>query len=372
MSNQQALVKTILISQYPLPYHKIGSWTNMYKKYLENNHQIDHIICAEPQMRTPGIHYTIVKESIMLKIRRRFHKYYKLGYIDALEKILQANPSEKWIIQVVDNFDIVLKIIALLKKKGIRQNCYIQVFYHGFDPFIETSRHKHFYEKIDELILLTKDSYKAHKAFYTVFPCKITLLPNGIDTQVFQIPQPERKENLKTQHGFSGKKVFVWCSQDRPKKGLSLILEAWRNLHLKYPDTVLLIIGAKRDVTLPGVVFIGKLPNDQLPKYYQMSDCYLFPSLCHEGFGLSLIEALNCGCYCIASNAGGIPEVLHYGKLGKLIENPNFVSEWETAIDDYLSGAELPIYTDRPRYDITEWISNMNRIISEAKNNISA
>ena len=108
-----------------------------------------------------------------------------------------------------------------------------------------------------------------------------------------------------------------------------------------------------------------------MPQYYQISDCYLFPTLCHEGFGLSLIEALNCGCYCIASALGGVPEVLQYGKLGKLIENPNFVSEWVKAVDDYLNQIDAPIVLDTPVYTAQQWNARMNEIIQEAKISLS-
>lgn len=363
--------KVILLSQFPLPYSKIGSWTNMYKNYLEGNHQIDYIICERPEKRFSDTEYRIVENTFYSKVRRRLLKYYRIGFIDALEKIIAENPGEKFIIQVIDNFTIAVRINAMLIRKGIRQNCALQVFYHGFDPFVDTHEYLDFYENIDELVLLTKDSYKAHKAFYTVFPCKISLLPNGINTKKFHKPTENQKSQLKAANGYHDKTVFIWCSQDRPKKGLSLILDVWKRVYANNKNIVLLVVGAKREVSIDGVVFVGKVPNTDLPEFYQMSDCYLFPTLCHEGFGLSLIEALNCGCYCIASDTGGVPEVLHYGKYGKLIENPNFVSEWEIAINDYLSGRETPVYGVGEMYTIEEWISNINTIISNAKRNIS-
>lgn len=365
------MAKVILLSQFPLPYSKIGSWTNMYKNYLSGDHQIDYIICQQPETLFGNVNYKIVKDTILLKIRRRIQKYYRLGFIDALEAIIDENKGEKFIIQVVDNYKIVVKIHEMLLKRGVRQNCYIQIFYHGFTPFINLDRYPNFYENMDELVLLTKDSYTVHKNFYHIFPCKVSILPNGIDTNKFSMPTAVQREQLKLEHDHAGKKVFIWCSQDRPKKGLTLILDVWKRIHAANKDTVLLIVGAKRKVEIEGVIFIGKVPNDALPKYYQMSDCYLFPTLCHEGFGLTLVEALNCGCYCIASAYGGVPEVLQYGKYGKLIENPNFISEWETAITEYLSGKELPVLPQKKLYTIEDWAAGMNTIISNAKINLT-
>jgi len=59
-----------------------------------------------------------------------------------------------------------------------------------------------------------------------------------------------------------------------------------------------------------GVVYLGRIPNKKVAAYFQASECYLFPTLWHEAFGLSLIEALHCGNFCIASAIGGVSEVL--------------------------------------------------------------
>lgn len=363
------MAKVILLSQFPLPYSKIGSWTTMYKNYFEANHQIDYIVCEQPKVEFQNVSYSIVKKTFFTKIRSKILKYYRIAYIDALLKII-TNSDEKYIIQVVDNYKIVFKINEILIKKGIRQNCYIQVFYHGFAPFLASNNTRNFYEIIDELILLTQSSYKAHLEYYSVFPCKVSILNNGIDTQKFKKLSPFDKEQLKNEFGFQAKKVFIWCSQDRPKKGLKLILDAWIRIYNNHKNIVLLVVGANNQSNIDGVQFIGEIANSELPKYYQMADCYLFPTLCHEGFGMSLIEALNSGCYCIASKIGGVPEVLQYGKFGKLIENPNFVSEWETAIQDYISGKDYPIIIDHEIYTIQDWILNMNSLINQAKQSL--
>ena len=72
---------------------------------------------------------------------------------------------------------------------------------------------------------------------------------------------------------------------------------------------------------------------------------YLFSTLWQEGFGLSLLEALKCGDYCIASNMGAVSEVLNEGKYGKLIDCPHFVNSWVEAIleslDEYVNNYKL-------------------------------
>jgi len=363
------MAQTILISQVPLPYSQIGSWTTLYHNYLIDNPEIDYIVCEKPETLFPKVKYSIVENTNLLKIQKKFSKNKYLGYFKALEKILKED--DKFIIQIIDNFGIVKPLIEFLEKKGKRNKCYLQFFYHGFPPFYENFSSRWFFEVIQEMVLLTKDSYKVHKEYYTVMPTKFSVLHNGIDTSKFYKLTAEGKGNLKKQLGVSSQRVFVWCSQDRPKKGLHILLDAWKKVYETRQDIVLWVIGCEPKDPVLGVKYLGKIPNNELPKYYQASDCYLFPTLWHEGFGMSLVEALHSGSFCIASANGGVPEVLQYGKLGKLIVKPNFVEEWENAILEFLANEESPsISFSKNLYSSKNWNLGMNKIIENAKKSI--
>jgi glycosyltransferase involved in cell wall biosynthesis len=361
--------KVILFSQVPLPFHKIGSWTTLYQNYLQEEHLIDYIICPKPEEKWDAVSYSFLVNDILTKVQQKWNKNPYLGYLKALDKIVSSN--EKYIIQIVDNYGIVPPLVAFLNKKKIRSNCYLQFFYHGFDPFYGNFESRWFYENIDEMVLLTNDSYKVHKDYYSVLPTRFSVLHNGIDTSVFFPLSTKEKLELKERKGVSGKTIFVWCSQDRPKKGLHLVLDAWKNIYSTEKNIVLWVIGCKPKVPQDGVQYLGRIPNKELAAYFQASDCYLFSSLCHEGFGLSLIEALHCGNYCVASGLGGVPEVLQYGKLGKLIENPHFVSEWENAILEFNENTFSEITISPELYTAKSWVLGMNSIINRAKKSIN-
>lgn len=357
--------KVVLISQMPLPYSKIGSWTTLYKNYLKKDHKIDYIVCPKPEELFDGIQYSFVNFTFISKLRSKLLKRKNLEYFHALDKLI--SPDEKYIIQIIDNYGMIKPLKKYLSSKGILNKYYIQFFYHGYPPYVQQASGLDFYEIIDEMILLTNDSYALHKKEINVLPNYFSILPNGIDTEKFKKIADFEKIKLKQQLNLDNKKVFLWCSNDRPKKGLNLILDVWKNVYTSYDNIVLLVIGCDPREEMDGVLFLGKIPNDNLPKYYQLSDCYLFPTLCQEGFGLSLIEALHCGNYCIASALGGVPEVLQYGKLGKLIENPHFVPEWENAIKDFLEGKLEMTEFSSELYSMENWNSGMNKIIEDAK-----
>ncbi|AOW08128.1 glycosyltransferase family 4 protein [Flavobacterium gilvum] len=358
--------KVILISQMALPFSSIGSWPTLYKNYLQGHHLIDFIVCSEPEEKWDSVKYSFVKNDFKTRLQKKWKKNPYLSYFNALEKLLKTD--EKYIIQIVDNYGVVKPLFKFLDKKGLRQNCYLQFFYHGFPPHFENFQGRWFFEAIDEMVLLTYDSYLAHKNYYTILPTRFTVLHNGIDTAKFFPLSQKNKQVLKLNKGVADKKVFVWCSQDRPKKGLHILLDAWERVYSTRQDIVLWVIGCEPKKPQDGVDYLGRIPNEQLATYLQTADCYLFPTLCHEGFGLSLLEALHCGNYCIASAIGGVPELLQYGKLGKLIENFHFISEWEQAIIEFMVMPNEFETIPQDLYTANSWNLGMNEIIKNAKN----
>jgi glycosyltransferase involved in cell wall biosynthesis len=56
------------------------------------------------------------------------------------------------------------------------------------------------------------------------------------------------------------------------------------------------------------IVQVGGGNDDLLSRYYASAEAFVYPSL-YEGFGIPLLEAMECGCPIICSNAGSIPEV---------------------------------------------------------------
>ena len=76
---------------------------------------------------------------------------------------------------------------------------------------------------------------------------------------------------------------------------------------------------------------LGTLPNNELPAFYNFIDCFVLPSL-FEAFGITLIEAMSCGKPVIASDTGGIPEIIDHENNGLLIKAGDFNSLKEAVI----------------------------------------
>ena len=71
-----------------------------------------------------------------------------------------------------------------------------------------------------------------------------------------------------------------------------------------------LSVFSKKHETAPEyVVFLGYVSDTQLANLYRTCYLFVFPSL-HEGFGLPVLEAMNCGAPVIASNLTSLPELI--------------------------------------------------------------
>ena len=132
--------------------------------------------------------------------------------------------------------------------------------------------------------------------------------------------------------------VLGFCGELREKKGQRFLLDALRRVRETRPACLLVIgearpsivpelLGFDAEATLEGqrIVITGHL-NDpaQVNAHLQLCDVYLQPSL-WDGMPNALLEAMAAGCLCIASDAGGNPELITDGVHGVLLPR------WELA-----------------------------------------
>lgn len=122
-------------------------------------------------------------------------------------------------------------------------------------------------------------------------------------------------------------------------KNIEALIDAWlllpRTVHLAlvghketYPASILERVSlGRREET---VHFIGGLSHysPELVALYNRAAVFVFPSL-YEGFGLPVLEAMQCGCPVVASRRGSLPEVV--GDAGVLVE-PQAIDELADAI----------------------------------------
>ncbi len=140
---------------------------------------------------------------------------------------------------------------------------------------------------------------------------KISLIPNGIDTDTFRpLPHVKRKPW----------QLITTASSDQPLKGLGVLLNALAQLRAEFPNVQLLVIGklkvdgaTEKELTslelADCVQFKSGISTEELVRAYAESKIAIVPSL-YEGFGLPAGEALACGIPLICSDGGALPEVV--------------------------------------------------------------
>jgi glycosyltransferase involved in cell wall biosynthesis len=115
-----------------------------------------------------------------------------------------------------------------------------------------------------------------------------------------------------------------------PRKGIRYLIEAFSRLSKKYPNLNLQIVGEGNEknnleklVRKLGIEkqinFIGLLPHEKLPAYYQSACVYVLPSQ-NEGMSNSMLEALSSGLPLLATDTGGTQELIENGVNGFVLK----------------------------------------------------
>jgi glycosyltransferase involved in cell wall biosynthesis len=109
-----------------------------------------------------------------------------------------------------------------------------------------------------------------------------------------------------------GKPYFLFVGTLEPRKNLATLIGAWREVR-KTHDIDLVIVGRTRAdfpplASEPGLRVLGAIPDDDLPELYSAARAVVYPSL-YEGFGLPVLEAMQCGAIVVTSRDPAIMEV---------------------------------------------------------------
>jgi len=114
---------------------------------------------------------------------------------------------------------------------------------------------------------------------------------------------------------------FLFVGTLERRKNLGVLLEAWREVRKRYAVDLVLVGRCRRDFSPPaqedGLRWLGEVSEQQLPELYSGARACVYPSL-YEGFGLPVLEAMQCGAPVMASRDPAICEVA--GDAAMLLE----------------------------------------------------
>ncbi len=171
------------------------------------------------------------------------------------------------------------------------------------------------------------------------------MILNGVNLDKFR-PIWEQKDKaaaLRKKYGVEGSRNVLFVGAIRERKGVHLLVDAFKLVLKNEPKAKLIIVGGSKDNEEPrdafakkvkasaaeikdNVVFTGYIPPKEMQDIYLLSNVFVGPSLWDEAFGLVFAEASASGLAVIGSRRGGIPEIIDDGKTGLLVE-PENISE---------------------------------------------
>lgn len=169
---------------------------------------------------------------------------------------------------------------------------------------------------------------------------EILVNPLGVRLEHFvprHTPAAEALRAARLEHyGWGGRKIILYAGRLIPEKGVHHLIAALPDIVAVHPEVLLLIIGSagygsdretpyvrrlKKSAESMGkwISFHSYIPHPALAYWYAMADLVVVPSASREAFGLVNVEAMASGVPIIATDAGGIPEVIEDGVNGCLI-----------------------------------------------------
>lgn len=163
---------------------------------------------------------------------------------------------------------------------------------------------------------------------------KVTVIPNAVDVEKFTFGAIAEVQ-LKTELGLTDARVLGFLGSFYAYEGLDLLIQALPRMLARAPDVrVLLVGGGPQETNLrqlartlgvaDKVVFTGRVPHDQVNRYYDLVDVLVYPRhsmrLTELVTPLKPLEAMAQGRVFVASDVGGHKELIRDGETGVLFK----------------------------------------------------
>jgi alpha-maltose-1-phosphate synthase len=185
-------------------------------------------------------------------------------------------------------------------------------------------------EMADAVIAVSQETRRDVERFFQVAPDRLHVIYNGIDLEEYR--PTESKAALK-RFGINPVEPYVlFVGRITRQKGIIHLVDAIKHLDPGFqvvlcagaPDTPEIAEEMKRAVAAaqrsrPGVIWIEEMVDNKTKiELYSNAAAFVCPSI-YEPFGIINLEAMACGVPVVASNVGGIKEVVVHGETGYLV-----------------------------------------------------
>lgn len=165
-----------------------------------------------------------------------------------------------------------------------------------------------------------------------IAPERVTVIPNAVDTAAFRFGAPA-DGGLRRKLGLERATVIGFAGSFYGYEGLDLLIDAMARLKPSHGDLRLLLVGGgPQEAALRAqvqaqrlereVIFTGRVPHDDVQRYYELIDVLAYPRLrirlTELVTPLKPLEAMAQGRVLVASDVGGHRELVRDGETGYL------------------------------------------------------
>ena len=205
-------------------------------------------------------------------------------------------------------------------------------------------------------------------------PGKIKVLHNGVDLAKFK-PLPGKRQEIRRKLQIPHEApVFLTVRRLVYKNGIDTLVDCAKSAIQRNPNVVFLVVGKGPDLNSvketvehlkieKNFRLVGFVSDEELPFYYNAADAFVLPSKSGEGLPLVALEAMACALPVIATNVGGISEIMLKG-FGKLVP-PNQPEQLAEAVVEF-AGTDLSSGKSEYRSMVEEkysWDKNVDALV---------
>lgn len=204
--------------------------------------------------------------------------------------------------------------------------------------------------KADKVIVLSDYMKEKVSALHHYPEVKIAKIPGGVDLNRFHLPEGGKTSAKETLHFPQDKMIFLTVRNLVPRMGLENLINAFHGSEALRRKALLFIGGqGPLEKKLQSMVhqlhlqdavhFLGHIPDDDLPRFYQAADFFVLPTTKLEGFGLVILEAMASGTPVLGTPVGAIPEII--GAFDKrLLFKSTDQSNIQGKMEDFINAPE--------------------------------
>jgi glycosyltransferase involved in cell wall biosynthesis len=272
--------------------------------------------------------------SLFLRVKKYYERFWRFPQ--------QVQQQVADIFHIIDPSEAHITYWLKKKNKPVVVTCHDLVNFYCQDnlqgsvelPFVSRAMWLHAVKGMKyaaRIVAVSSATAKDTTQIMDIEPARISVVPNAVEAAFQPLPK-EQAESFRQKYGISLQTVCLLnVGSNHPRKNLSTILKVIETLQQRGLSIHLWKVGAdftdeqKTFIQTQGlenhISYLGKPDKSILVQIYNAADMLIAPSL-HEGFGITLLEAMACGIPVITSKVSAMPEVV--GDAGVLVDPKDY------------------------------------------------